>query len=73
MTRAIEAADNSQPWFRTSTGSRPLIPANLREDMIRDAAYLRAQARDFASGAEVEDWLAAEQDVDELITRRYAC
>lgn len=40
--------------------------------MIRDAAYLLAQARGFAPGAEVEDWLAAEQDVDELIVRRYA-
>lgn len=63
----------SQPWFRTQSGSKPLIPVSLREDMIRDVAYLRAQTRGFAPGSEVEDWLAAEQEVDELITRRYAC
>jgi hypothetical protein len=49
----------------------PLIPASLRLDMIRDAAYFRAQARGFAPGKEIEDWIAAEQDVEELILRRY--
>jgi hypothetical protein len=49
----------------------PLIPASLRLDMIRDAAYFRAQARGFAPAGEVDDWLAAEQEVDELIVRRY--
>jgi hypothetical protein len=51
----------------------PLIPASLRHDMISDAAYFRAQARGFVPGKEkeIEDWLAAEQDVEELIMRRY--
>jgi Protein of unknown function (DUF2934) len=49
----------------------PLIPASLRLDMIRDAAYFRAQARGFAPGEEIDDWLAAEQEIDELIVRRY--
>ena len=49
----------------------PLIPASLRHDMIRDVAYYRAQARDFEPGRELEDWLVAEQEVDELIVRRY--
>jgi len=40
--------------------------------MIRETAYFLAQARGFAPGAEVEDWLAAEQEVDEVILRRYA-
>jgi hypothetical protein len=39
--------------------------------MIRDAAYFRAQERGFTPGKEMEDWLAAEQEVDELIVRRY--
>jgi hypothetical protein len=51
--------------------SGPLIPASLRLDMIRDAAFFRAEARGFAPGQEIEDWLAAEQDVDDLIRRRY--
>jgi hypothetical protein len=32
--------------------------------MIADAAYLRAQARGFASGHEDADWLAAEAEVE---------
>jgi hypothetical protein len=39
--------------------------------MIREAAYFRAQARGFVPGKEIEDWLMAEQDVEELIVRRY--
>jgi hypothetical protein len=39
--------------------------------MIRDAAFFRAEARSFAPGQEIEDWLAAEQDIDDLILRRY--
>jgi hypothetical protein len=54
-----------------SSPGGPLIPASLRHDMIRDAAYFRAQARGFVSGKEIEDWLAAEQDIGELIMRRY--
>jgi hypothetical protein len=53
------------------TRGGPLIPASLRLDMIRDAAYFRAEARGFAPGKEIEDWLAAEQEVEELILRRY--
>ena len=71
--RTAEPRNVSRPWLRISTSSNPLIPASLRDDMIRDAAYLRAQTRGFAPGSEVEDWLAAEQEVDELIVRRYAC
>lgn len=32
--------------------------------MIAEAAYHRAANRGFHPGAEVEDWLAAERDVD---------
>ncbi|HEY2037470.1 MAG TPA: DUF2934 domain-containing protein [Steroidobacteraceae bacterium] len=35
--------------------------------MIEQAAYLRGQRRGFASGGEVEDWLAAEAEVDALL------
>jgi len=49
----------------------PLIPASLRNDMVREEAYFRAQARGFTPGRELEDWIAAEQEIDELIVRRY--
>jgi len=44
-------------------------PAALgwREPMIRRAAYLRALKRGFQPGREIEDWLAAEAEIDHLI------
>ncbi len=47
------------------------IPPVLRQEMIREAAYHRAEARQFAPGGEVADWLTAEAEVDEIIARRY--
>jgi hypothetical protein len=61
----------AQPPAVVSSRGSPLIPASLRHDMISDAAYFRAQARGFGPGKEIEDWLAAEQDIEELIVRRY--
>jgi hypothetical protein len=47
------------------------IPASLRHDLIEQAAYARAEARGFAPGGEIQDWLAAEIEVDDLIRARY--
>jgi hypothetical protein len=41
-------------------------PASGREEMIRQAAYYRAERRGFAPGYEWEDWLAAEAEVNAL-------
>lgn len=38
-----------------------------RQGMIAEAAYLRAERRGFDPGHEVEDWLAAEQDIERLL------
>jgi hypothetical protein len=38
-----------------------------REPTIRRAAYLRSLSRGFPPGKELEDWLAAEQEIDHLI------
>ena len=35
-----------------------------RREMIAKAAYLRAERRNFRPGHELEDWLAAEAEVD---------
>ncbi len=40
------------------------ISAAERHRLISQAAYLRAKQRDFAAGHEVEDWLAAEREID---------
>lgn len=42
----------------------PSAPAD-RESLVRMAAYLRAERRGFAPGYEIEDWLAAEAEVNE--------
>lgn len=38
-----------------------------REEMVRTAAYYRAERRGFAPGYEWEDWLAAEAEVSALL------
>lgn len=38
-----------------------------RHASIAEAAYFRAQLRGFAPGHEVEDWIAAEEEVDQRL------
>jgi hypothetical protein len=44
--------------------SGPDVAPENRHEMIARVAYLRAQARGFAPGHELEDWLSAEADID---------
>jgi hypothetical protein len=37
--------------------------------LIRETAYLKAEARNFAPGVELEDWLEAEKEVWERLRR----
>jgi hypothetical protein len=41
-----------------------------RRAMISRAAYFRAERRNFAPGQELEDWVAAEAEVDRELRRR---
>jgi predicted metal-binding protein len=43
-------------------------PSSSREALIATAAYYRAQRRGFLPGHELEDWLAAEREVDRVGT-----
>jgi Protein of unknown function (DUF2934) len=38
-----------------------------RNAKVREAAYFRAQARGFEPGRELDDWLAAEHEVDSYL------
>lgn len=40
------------------------LPLEVREAMIREAAYYLAERRGFAPGHELDDWLAAEAAID---------
>jgi hypothetical protein len=37
--------------------------------MVAVAAYLKAEKRGFAPGHEIEDWTAAENEIDALLSR----
>lgn len=52
---------------RRSAPPRNEISEDMRRSMIAQAAYLRAERRGFTGGDEVEDWLAAEAEVDALL------
>ncbi|HEV7607302.1 MAG TPA: DUF2934 domain-containing protein [Steroidobacteraceae bacterium] len=40
-----------------------------RAELIAEAAFFRAERRGFAPGHEIEDWLAAESEVDAKLLR----
>lgn len=68
-----KAVKGKPATIKSSKGSPAIagqISAGLedRHDMIATAAYYRAEQRGFHSGHEMEDWLAAEAEVD---SRRY--
>ncbi|MBK1693534.1 hypothetical protein CKO09_02105 [Chromatium weissei] len=45
------------------------VSPEVRQKMIEDAAYFKAEKRNFAPGHEVQDWADAEREIDELINR----
>ena len=49
-----------------SAGAIPERPASAeeRQQMIAEAAYFLSQGRNFEPGQELEDWLAAEAQID---------
>lgn len=64
---AIQLRPGSAPPLSAFDPLRFCIPAvepERRRAMVAEAAYFRAAARGFAPGHELEDWLAAEADVD---------
>jgi hypothetical protein len=48
------------------------VGAAHREVMIREAAYFRAEHRGFATGSELEDWLTAEREIDNVLAQKPA-
>src|SRR4030095_334824 len=45
-------------------GSRSTLSAQDRLRMIESAAYFQAERRGFTPGRAIEDWLAAESEID---------
>jgi len=49
-------------------GSGPVAPEQQRRMMICEAAYYIAEHRGFEAGHDVDDWLAAERQIDAALT-----
>jgi Protein of unknown function (DUF2934) len=49
--------------------TNPLVEQAWRDKLVREAAYFRSQHRKPCPGKELEDWLAAEREVDESLRR----
>jgi hypothetical protein len=45
----------------------PACSGEDRYRMIAEAAYYRAESRGFAGGSDLEDWLAAEMEIDQIL------
>ena len=79
-TRSSKSTGSKKSAKATQTAarkprSRASVPAaesatDLRRQMIAEAAYLRAEQRGFGSGDPLDDWLAAEREVDTQLTKR---
>jgi hypothetical protein len=65
---ARQQATASKAKARPEVGMRRAITEDMRRGMIAEGAYLRAERRGFAPGHEEEDWLAAEAEVDHLLS-----
>lgn len=68
----VQAVPRSRVSAKGSPSAAPSLHEKARsgEDryrMIAEAAYFRAERRGFVAGSELQDWLAAEIEVDELL------
>ncbi|HEV2704204.1 MAG TPA: DUF2934 domain-containing protein [Steroidobacteraceae bacterium] len=67
--KSTAAADSPQAVIGTK--SVPVVSVDERRALIARAAYLRGESRGFPAGGEAEDWLAAEKEVDALLSGGY--
>ncbi|WP_295389839.1 DUF2934 domain-containing protein [uncultured Thiodictyon sp.] len=72
--KAAPAAPKSNP--QRPLGAQPISVQHLanvtpeqRVDMIREAAYFRAEKRGFTDGGDADDWATAEREIDELLAK----
>lgn len=62
------ASEKSGPTRKATLASAKLnLAGEDRQQLIAEAAYFRAERRGFRPGGELDDWLAAEIEVDALL------
>jgi len=54
---------------RTQEDTKSPVTAEERQGMIAVAAYLKAESRGFVGGNPADDWLAAEAEIDQILSR----
>lgn len=67
------ATEVTQPMAKSPAapkGAKPSPPGFEKLVMVAEAAYYRAERRGFAPGAEMDDWLAAEAEIERLLAGR---
>jgi hypothetical protein len=68
--RQPAAEDNASEVTATNLERREIPSFSIsREARIAEAAYWRAERRGFTSGQELDDWLAAEKEIDEEMSK----
>jgi hypothetical protein len=60
--------DSGQFWPRMVLEALSILSADQRHTLISEAAYRLAEARGFTPGQELDDWLAAEREVNERLS-----
>jgi hypothetical protein len=66
MTKSKVSGGNPTTASQTPTGTTP-VSEEERRRMIAENAYYRAQQRGFNGGQSIDDWLAAEREVNRLL------
>jgi len=69
-TAAATVFPSRSPQGKPDSGTQGSIPVTpeRRQIMICEAAYYIAEHRGFEPGHDVDDWLAAEQQIDAALT-----
>lgn len=62
-SRAVRKSTRAAPAGSTA----PMVDADVRRAMVAQAAYFRAERRGFAPGGDLEDWIAAEREIERML------
>jgi hypothetical protein len=69
QTTGTKAATKTTKRRTNSRPKKVALSPQLREEMIREAAYFRAEKRGFEGGDPLTDWLSSEQEVDTALSK----
>ena len=68
-SRKVAANSSSPAADPNRPSSTYMVNAEERQRMIAFAAYIRAEQRGFMGGDPVADWLAAETEIDSMLSQ----